>query len=84
MDIKLNAATAKDLLDDSAVDRIIAAVCEKGAMPDRDTVRNDLLTCYGRYSIASGPGQPGFIKASKRAAEFNSKARLKAHGAVEG
>jgi hypothetical protein len=62
MDIKVNADSAKDWLDDSAVDRIIAAVCEKGAMPDRDTLRNDLLTCYGRYSIASGPGQPGFNK----------------------
>ena len=62
MDIKLDADTAKVLLDDPAVDRIIAAVGETSAMPDRDTLRHDLLFCYGRYSIASGPGQSGFIK----------------------
>ena len=31
-------------------------------MPERDKLWYDLLTCYGRYSIADGPGQPGFIK----------------------
>jgi hypothetical protein len=62
MDIKLDANKAKVLLDDPAVDRIIAAVGETCAMPDRDKLRHDLLFCYGRYSIASGPGQSGFIK----------------------
>ena len=62
MDIKLNADSAKLLLDDSAVDRIIAAVGETHARPDRDKLRNDLLACYRLYSIADGPGQPGFIK----------------------
>jgi hypothetical protein len=58
MDIKLDADKAKALLDDPAVDRIIAAVGETLAMSDRDTLRQDLLICYGRYSIASGPASP--------------------------
>jgi hypothetical protein len=62
MDIKLDADKAKALLDDPAVDRIIAAVGETLTTPDRDTLRQDLLICYGRYSIASGPGQSGFVK----------------------
>jgi hypothetical protein len=62
MDNKLDADKAKALLDDPAVDRIIAAVGETLATPDRDTLRHDLLICYGRYSIASGPGQSGFVK----------------------
>jgi hypothetical protein len=56
-EIKLGADKAKLLLDDSALDRIINAV--GGAPPDgldRDLLRQDLLICYGRYSVASGPG----------------------------
>ena len=62
MDIRLDADKAKVLLDDPALDRIIAAVDETLAVPDRDTLRQDLLICYGQYSIASGPGQSGFVK----------------------
>jgi hypothetical protein len=62
MNIKLDADIAKVWLDDPAVDRIIATVGEKRAMPDRGTLRHDLLSCYGLYSIASGPGQSGFVK----------------------
>jgi hypothetical protein len=50
------------LLDDPALDRIIAAVGKTLAKLDRNMLRDDLLTCYGRYSIASGPGQSGFVK----------------------
>jgi hypothetical protein len=62
MDSKLDADKAKALLDDPAVDRIIASVGRKLAMPDRDKLRADLLNCYSKYSIASGPGQSGFVK----------------------
>jgi hypothetical protein len=62
MDIKLDADKAKVLLDDLAVDRIIAAVGETSAICDRDTLRHDLLFSYARYSIASGPGQSGVVK----------------------
>ncbi len=56
IDAKLDADKAKLLLDDPALDRIIDAVGQDrpGGL-DRDTLRCDLLTCYGRYSIASGP-----------------------------
>jgi hypothetical protein len=77
MDIKLNADNAKVWLDDSAVDRIIAAVGEKRAMPDRDTLRHDLLICYGQYSIASGPGQPGFVKRQSERLDSIRKHALK-------
>ena len=62
MGIKLDADKAKDLLDDPALDRIIAEVGETITKPDRDVLRHDLLICYGRYSIASGPGRSGFVK----------------------
>jgi hypothetical protein len=45
MDSKLDADKAKAWLDDPAVDRIIAAVGGKLAMPDRDKLRADLLIC---------------------------------------
>jgi hypothetical protein len=54
--IEIDADKAKLLLDDSALDRIINAV--GGTPPDdlnRDMLRHDLLICYGRYSVASGP-----------------------------
>ena len=56
----IDADVAKFLLDDPALDRIIAEVGETITKPDRDVLRHDLLICYGRYSIASGPGQSGF------------------------
>ena len=62
MDIKLDADKAKALLDDLALVRIIAAVGETFVMPDRDMLRQDLLICYGRYSLGSGPGRSGFVK----------------------
>jgi hypothetical protein len=62
MVIKLDADKAKALLDDPALTRIIAAVRKPLAMPDRDMLRHDLLICCGQYSIASGPGQSGFVK----------------------
>ena len=56
IDLKLDADKAKLLLDDPALDRIIDAVGQDrpGGL-DRDTLRRDLLICYGQYSIASGP-----------------------------
>jgi hypothetical protein len=54
--IELDDDKAKLLLDDSALERIINAV--GGALPDdlnRDMLRRELLICYGRYSVASGP-----------------------------
>jgi hypothetical protein len=55
-EIKLDADKARLLLDDPALDRIIDAVGQDrpGGL-DRNTLRHDLLICYGRYSIASGP-----------------------------
>jgi hypothetical protein len=61
-DHPIDADVAKFLLDDPALDRIIAEVGETITKPDRDVLRHDLLICYGRYSIASGPGRPGFVK----------------------
>jgi hypothetical protein len=58
--IKLDADRAKLLLDDGAVDRIIARVGD--TLPDRDALRYDLLICYGRYCKASGPGSPEFLR----------------------
>ena len=56
IDAKLDADKAKLLLDDPSLDRIIDAVGpgRPGGL-DRDTLRRDLLICYGQYSIASGP-----------------------------
>ena len=62
MCIKLDADKAKDLLDDPTLTRIIAAVGKALVMPDRDMLRYDLLICYGKYCLASGPGQPGVVK----------------------
>jgi hypothetical protein len=55
-EIKLDADKARLLLDDPALDRIIDAVGQDrpGGL-DRNTLRRDLLICYGQYSIASGP-----------------------------
>ncbi len=55
-EIKLDADKARLLLDDPALDRIINAVGQDrpGGL-DRNTLRRDLLICYGQYSIASGP-----------------------------
>ena len=61
-DHPIDADAAKLLLDDPALDRIIAEVGETIIKPDRDVLRHDLLICYGRYSIASGPGRSGFVK----------------------
>jgi hypothetical protein len=61
MDIEINPDKAKLWLDDLTLDRIIAAVGETLIKPDRDVLRRDLLLCYGRYCIASGPGQSGFV-----------------------
>ena len=55
-DQTIDADAAKLLLDDPALDRIIAEVRETITKPDRDVLRHDLLFCYGQYSIASGPG----------------------------
>jgi hypothetical protein len=62
MDSKLDADRAKAWLDDPTLDRIIAAVGETLAIPDRDMLRQDLLLCYGRYSPASDLGQSGFVQ----------------------
>ena len=61
MDIKLMLTLQRSC---SMIWRLIASLplWAKRAMPDRDTLRHDLLICYGRYSIASGPGQSGFVK----------------------
>ena len=57
MNIEIDANKAKYLLDDQALDRIVAAVGESPTKPDRDSLRLDLLKCYGLYIIASdGPG----------------------------
>ena len=61
MTIELNAENAKCWLDDLRIDRIIDAVGETPAKPDRDMLRHDLLDCYRRYSRASA-GRPGIIK----------------------
>ena len=61
-DHPIDADAAKLLLDDPALDRIIAEVGETITKPDRDVLRQDLLFCYGQYSIASGPGRSGFVK----------------------
>jgi hypothetical protein len=65
INIELDADKAKLLLDDQALDRIIAAVGKTLTKPDRDVLRRDLLICYGQYSIASGPGQSGFVRRQK-------------------
>ena len=59
-DHPIDADAAKLWLDDPTLDRIIAEVGETITKPDRDVLRHDLLICYGRYSIASGPGRSGF------------------------
>ena len=61
-DPPIDADAAKFWLDDPALDRIIAEVGETITKPDRDVLRHDLLICYARYSIASGPGRSGFVK----------------------
>jgi hypothetical protein len=54
--VTLDADKAKLLLNDPALDRIIDAVGQdRSGGLDRDTLRRDLLICYGQYSIASGP-----------------------------
>src|SRR5262249_60450714 len=54
---ELDADKAKYWLDDQALDRIITAVGESPAKPDRDSLPLELLKCYGLSSIASpGPG----------------------------
>jgi hypothetical protein len=53
--IKVDPDKAKLWLDDQMLDRIIAAVGKTPVKPDRDTLRCDLLDCYGRYSIATAP-----------------------------
>ena len=60
--VKLDADKAKLLFEELALDRVINAVGKTPTKPDRNMLRNDLLVCYGRYSIASGPGQSGFVK----------------------
>jgi hypothetical protein len=62
IDIRLDTEKAKLLLDDPALDRIIAAVGETLAKPDHNMLRHDVLICFGRYSVASGPGRSGFVK----------------------
>jgi hypothetical protein len=62
MDIELDADAAKFFLDDATVDRIIAAGGKTPVVPDRDSLRQDLLFCYGRYFIASELDQSGFVK----------------------
>ena len=46
---------ARQLIDDPTLDRIINAVGRpfKG---NRNALRHDLLNCYRKYTIASGPG----------------------------
>jgi hypothetical protein len=48
----------------------LARVGETLTKPDRDALRRDLLRCYRRYSIASGPGRSGFVK--RQSARLNS------------
>jgi hypothetical protein len=62
MNIEPSADKAKLLLDDSMLDRIIEKVGGYFAHLDREGLRYELLDFYGRYSLASGPGQPGFNK----------------------
>jgi hypothetical protein len=52
---EVDADRARQLIDDPKLDRIINAVRSpfKG---NRNALRHDLLNCYVRYSIASGPG----------------------------
>jgi hypothetical protein len=64
-DHPIDADAARLWLDDPTLDRIIAEVGETITKPDRDVLRHDLLTCYGQYSIASGPGRPGFVKSQR-------------------
>jgi hypothetical protein len=56
MDLQPDPAAAKLWLDDPKLDRIINAVGKASRVPDRDALRRDLLLCYGRHSILSGPG----------------------------
>ena len=59
--IKFDADRAKDLLDDEAVDRIVAEVGETLIKPERDALRLDLVICFAKHSIASA-GQPGVFR----------------------
>jgi hypothetical protein len=55
-ELEVDPGKAKLWLDDPTLDRIIDAVGpDRPDGLDRDMLRRDLLICYGRYSIASGP-----------------------------
>jgi len=49
MNPQIDPVAAKRLLDDPTLDRIIAVVGKASRQPDRDALRRDLLSCYGRY-----------------------------------
>ena len=67
--LDVDIATARHLLEDPALDRIIAA--PRGHhQPERDALRVDILRCYGKYCIAAGPGTVGFNK--RQADRLNS------------
>jgi len=61
MEKKVDADTAKQLIDDPTLDRIINAV-RRPFKGNCDSLRYDLLNCYAQYSIASGPGSSGLNK----------------------
>jgi hypothetical protein len=73
---QFNKANSEILLEDSALNRIISAVGELPREPDRDGLRQDLLECYGRYSILSAPGVSGFnAEQMKRLGDIRTQAK---------
>jgi len=61
MDKKIDADRARQLIDDPTLDRIINAV-RRPFKGNRNALRQDLLNCYRKYTIASGPGSSGLNK----------------------
>jgi hypothetical protein len=61
MEKKVDADTARQLIDDPTLDRIINAV-RRPFKGNRDSLRYALLNCYAQYSIASGAGSSGVNK----------------------
>src|SRR5262245_55951960 len=58
----LSSSDPKGVLEDSALDRIIAAPRLAHRL-DRDALRDDIIYCYSKYSILSvGPGRVDFVE----------------------
>jgi hypothetical protein len=68
MNPQIDPVAAKRLPDDPTLDRIIAVVGKASRQPDRDALRRDLLSCYGRYFAQPRLAAPIWARLSGRAA----------------